>query len=137
MSIGREMLVPITVAQLPHDAVTEGVSAAICHYQAMVAARGDRRHLDPAQRVTVHSAMPAAFPSTATKRAVPPQELPPNKQPPRRSSRQSRLAPSMIAPSPPSPPPSPPSSTSPPDAKRQGPWTPEENAELITWLFSV
>jgi hypothetical protein len=69
--------------------------------------------------------------------APPPPMLPPNKQPPRRSSRQSRLAPSMIAPSPPSPPPSPPSSTSPPDAKRQGPWTPEENAELITWLFSV
>jgi hypothetical protein len=50
-ALGYEMLVPITVAQLPHDAVTEGVSAAICHYQAMVAARGDRRHLDPAQRL--------------------------------------------------------------------------------------
>ena len=80
MSIGREMLVPITVPQLPHDTVAEGASAALSHYQAM-AAHGDRRHLDPTQRVTVHSAMPAAFPSTATKRAVPPQELPPNKQP--------------------------------------------------------
>ena len=50
-ALGYEMLVPITVAQLPHDAVTEGVSAAICHYQAMGAARGDRRHLDPAQRL--------------------------------------------------------------------------------------
>ena len=44
MSIGREMLVPITVPQLPHDAVAEGASAALSHYQAM-AAHGDRRHL--------------------------------------------------------------------------------------------
>ena len=51
MSVGREILVPITAPQLTHDVVAEGVSAALSHHQA------------------------------ATKRATPPQELPPNKQP--------------------------------------------------------
>ena len=71
----------------------------------------------------------------AAKRAEPPPpKLPPNKQP--------RLAPSSSTGSSPpsvSPPPSPPSkSTSPPlDARKEGPWTPEESAELIDWLFHV
>ena len=51
MSVGREMLEPITAPQLTHDAFAEGVSAARSHHQA------------------------------ATKRAAPRQELPPSKQP--------------------------------------------------------
>ena len=51
MSVEREMLVPITALQLTHDAVAEGVSAALSHPQA------------------------------ASKRAAPRQELPPSKQP--------------------------------------------------------
>ena len=50
-ALGREMLVPIAVPQLTHDAVAERVGVALRHHQAMIAARGDRRHLDPAQRL--------------------------------------------------------------------------------------
>eukprot|EP00964_Phaeocystis_antarctica_P063274 scaffold37957_cov67-Phaeocystis_antarctica.AAC.2 len=50
-ALGHEVLVPIAVPQLTHDAVAEGVGAALRHHQAMVAARGDHRHLDPAQRL--------------------------------------------------------------------------------------
>lgn len=62
-------------------------------------------------------------------------------RPPQPKMLQPRLAPSSStasSSSPPSPPPSPPSSKSPRvDARRKGPWTPEESVELIDWLAHV